>query len=326
MSLARTRFVALALLMAAAAPAQSETAAPPERVTFPSADGRTTLVGYVYTPRSAATARADEPGSGRDTRGVGNARSGEPGSGRQSGELNAGNVRVPAIVMMHGRAGAYSSRANGRYDAATLSQRHQMWGRLWADQGYVAILVDGFGPRGHPQGFPRFSYKTRPKELDEVTVRPLDAYGALAYLRTRPDVAPDRIALQGWSNGGSAALATMAPDAPGRAANMPGFRAALVFYPGCRLKHRFGRGFAPYAPVRVFHGSADEEVSPARCKRLVDRSRARGGDIEFTLYPGAVHSFDAPGRRQSEAANASAKADATAQAERFFAAQLRSPQ
>jgi carboxymethylenebutenolidase len=105
---------------------------------------------------------------------------------------------------------------------------------------------------------------------------------------------------------------------------MPGFRAALVFYPGCRLKHRFGRGFAPYAPVRVFHGSADEEVSPARCNRLVDRSRARGGDIEFTLYPGAVHGFDDPGRRrQSEAANASAKADATAQAERFFAEQLR---
>ncbi|HKA78629.1 MAG TPA: dienelactone hydrolase family protein [Xanthobacteraceae bacterium] len=316
-------------LMAAAAPAQTETTAPPERVTFPSADGRTTLVGYVYTPRNLGNARADEPGSGRvsSTRNAGNARADEPGSGRVSGERNAGNARVPAVVMMHGRAGAYSSRANGRYDAATLSQRHQMWGRLWADQGYVAILVDGFGPRGHPQGFPRFSYKSRPKELDEVTVRPLDAYGALAYLRTRPDVAPDRIALQGWSNGGSAALATMAPDAPGRAANMPGFRAALVFYPGCRLKHRFGRGFTPYAPVRVFHGSADEEVSPARCKRLVDRSRARGGDIEFTLYPGAVHGFDAPGaRRQSEAANASAKADATAQAERFFAAQLRSPQ
>src|SRR5215510_4379429 len=166
-------------LMAAAAPAQTETSAPPERVTFPSADGRTTLVGYVYTPRNPGNARADEPGSGR-----------------VSGERNAGNARVPAVVMMHGRAGAYSSRANGRYDAATLSQRHQMWGRLWADQGYVAILVDGFGPRGHPQGFPRFSYKSRPKELDEVTVRPLDAYGALAYLRTRPDVAPDRIALQ----------------------------------------------------------------------------------------------------------------------------------
>ena len=279
MNLARTRIAALTvLLVAAAGPARAETAAPPQRVTFPSADGRTTLVGYVYTPR------------------------------------DTGSARVPAVVMMHGRAGAYSSRANGRYDAATLSQRHQMWGRLWAAQGYVAILVDGFSPRGHPQGFPRFSYKVRPKEVDEVTVRPLDAYGALAYLRTRPDVAGDRMGLQGWSNGGSTALATMAPDAPGHAANMPGFRAALAFYPGCRLKHRFGRGFAPYAPVRVFHGSADEEVSSARCNRLVDRGRARGGDIEFTLYPARSTARRSRPQAPGEVANASAKADATAQA------------
>src|SRR6266702_170680 len=77
------------------------------------------------------------------------------------------------------------------------------------ERGYVAIMVDGFGPRGYPQGFPRFSYESRPAELNEVTIRPLDAYGALAYLRTRSDVLPDRIALQGWSNGGSAALSTM---------------------------------------------------------------------------------------------------------------------
>lgn len=265
-----------------------DAAALPERVTFPSADGRTTLVGYVYTPQET------------------------------------GKSRVPAVVMMHGRSGAYSTLADGRHDAATLSQRHQMWGRFWAAQGYVAILVDSFGPRGYPQGFPRFSYKDRPAALDEVTQRPLDAYGALAYLRTRPDVAPDRIGLQGWSNGGSAALATMAPAAPGLAANMQGFRAALVLYPGCGLKHRFDNGFAPYAPVRVFHGRADEEVSSARCRRLVERSRARGGDIAIEIYPGATHDFDDPGgKRQGVAANAIAKADAMARAERFFAEQLR---
>src|SRR5262245_55674487 len=85
----------------------------PERVTFPSRDRNTTLVGYVFAP-SNTTAPA------------------------------------PAVVMMHGRAGAYSALANGRYDAATLSQRHLMWGRLWAARGYLAVLVDGFGPRGYP--------------------------------------------------------------------------------------------------------------------------------------------------------------------------------
>jgi dienelactone hydrolase len=273
------------LALVSAAPAPPDGA--PERVAFPSADGRTTLAGYVFAPAGPRDAR------------------------------------VPAVVMMHGRQGAYSTRADGRYDAATLSQRHRMWGALWAARGYVAILVDGFGPRGYPQGFPRFSYQDRPQELDEVTVRPLDAYGALAYLRARADVIADRVGLQGWSNGGSAALATMAADAPGLAGHGPGFRAALVFYPGCGLRHRFDAGYRPYAPVRVFQGSADEEVSPKLCERLVERSRAQGGDVALTLYPDATHDFDDPGRRrQVDAANARAKADATAQAERFFAEQL----
>ena len=77
-------------------------------------------------------------------------------------------------------------------------------------------------------------------------------------LRERDDVIPDRIALQGWSNGGSAALATMASlSAPGVASLTPatGFRGALVFYPACGLKGQFDGGLIPYAPVRVFQGS-----------------------------------------------------------------------
>jgi dienelactone hydrolase len=227
--------------------------------------------------------------------------------------------------MMHGRAGAYSSLANGNYNATTLSKRHQEWGRLWAQQGYVAVLVDGFGPRGYPQGFGRFSYDARPEELNEVTVRPLDAYGALSYLRSRHDVIADHIGLQGWSNGGSASLATMSVTAPVIASPSPatGFRGALVFYPACGLKGQFSDGLIPYAPVRVFQGSADEEVSPKRCAELVDKSRVRGGDITFTLYPNATHDFDDPGEgRQSLEANAEARKDALSRAVEFFASVL----
>jgi carboxymethylenebutenolidase len=261
----------------------------PERVSFTSADGRTALVGYVFKPARMPAAR------------------------------------VPAVVMMHGRAGAYSSKAGGVFDASTLSQRHAMWGEFWAGTGYIAILVDGFGPRGHPQGFPRFSYEARPPELNEVTVRPLDAYGALAYLRARPDVLPDRIGLMGWSNGGSATLAALSADAPGIVAPTPatGFRAALAFYPACGLKGRFDGGYRPYAPVRVFHGTDDEEVSPRRCGSFVERSRALGGDIAIRFYEGATHGFDDPGRkRQRVPANAAAFEDATERARRFFAREL----
>jgi dienelactone hydrolase len=257
-----------------------------ERVSFPSADGKTTLTGYLFMP-----AKHTE--------------------------------RMPAVVMMHGRGGAYSKNAKDRYNASTISQRHRMWGDLWAANGYVAVLVDGFGPRGYPAGFPRFSYSTRPDAVNEVAVRPLDAYGALAWLRTRKDIDAERIGLQGWSNGGSAALATMAAGAGFAPTSLKGFNAALVFYPACGLRGRFDDGYRPYAPVRVFHGTADEEVSYRRCRALVERSRKDGGDIMIAIYPGATHGFDDPGRpRQANPANAKAKADAMAQALRFFAEQL----
>ena len=269
--------------------AASASAHMPERVTFPSADGKTNLVGYLFRP--------------------------EPGP----------SPRVPAVVMMHGRAGAYSSAAKGTYDASTLSGRHKAWGHLWTQAGYIAILVDGFGPRGYPQGFPRFSYKSRPADVDEVTIRPLDAYGALAYLRSRPDVIADRIALQGWSNGGSATLSAMSVDPPGMRAPTPatGFRAAISFYPACGLKDRFTGGYRPYAPVRIFHGSDDEEVSSARCRRFVEGSRDAGNDIEILIYDGATHGFDDPGRRRQRLrANARAAADAMERARAFLAKEL----
>jgi dienelactone hydrolase len=104
----------------------------------------------------------------------------------------------------------------------------------------------------------------------------------------------------------------------------PGFRGGLVFYPACRLKGQFEDGLVPYAPVRVFQGSADEEVSPRRREDLVDKSRVRGGDITFTLYPGATHDFDDPGTdRQSVPANVAAKQDAMPRAAAFLASVLK---
>jgi len=287
--IARLALTAL-LLGGASIAAVAERTVIPDKVTFPSADQKTTLVGYVFRPPQA------------------------------------GAERLPAVVMMHGRAGAYSQLANGTYDATTLSKRHKFWGETLAHEGYIAMLVDGFGPRGYPHGFPQHSYDQRPPGLDETTVRPLDAYGALAYLRSRPDVDPNAVGLLGWSNGGSATLAAMSADTPGLTDPSPqtGFRGGLAFYPACGLKGKFDDGYLPYAPVRVFIGAADEEVSPKRCEELVEKSEVKGGDIKISVYPGATHDFDDPGKkRASVEANAEAVSDAVPKALRFFAERLR---
>ena len=258
-----------------------------ETVHFRSADGQTNLVGYLYLP---------------------------PDQGPH-----------PAVIMLHGRAGAYSSLAHGVYNADTLSKRHTFWGEFWASHGYVALLVDSFGPRGYWQGFPRHSYANRQSEVSEQTVRPLDAYGALAYVQSRADVMPNRIGLQGWSNGGMTALVTMSKRAPGIPQPTPdkGFRAALVFYPGCGMEAVQG-SYAPYAPILLFVALADEEVSPMKCENLAQRVRTTGGPLELITYPGAEHSFDDPSTgKQRHQANATATQDAVQRAEKFFEAQLK---
>jgi carboxymethylenebutenolidase len=275
----RSRFwlIAAALISTAFATAAR---ADPETVFFKSADGATDIVGYLFRP--------------------------------------AGAGPHPAIVMLHGRAGPYSANDNAgctlvargtasACNASTLSKRHAMWGEFWAARGVLALLPDSFGPRGKAHGFPRFSHEDPDRDsVNEKTVRPLDAEGALAYLRARDDVTPDRIVLQGWSNGGSTALNVMI-----RQGAKPGFRAALAFYPGCGRAALLENTVVTSAPITMFLGTDDEEVSPAICQHVAQRSIDAGTKMSVALYPGATHDFDDPGeKRQGVPGNVAAKADA----------------
>jgi carboxymethylenebutenolidase len=108
-------------------------------------------------------------------------------------------------------------------------------------------------------------------------------------------------------------------DTPSRPNDMKGFVAALAFYPACELKGAFEDGYKPYAPVHVLMGLADEEVSPKRCKELVEASYAHGGKITIYLYDGASHDFDDPSAsHQKVEANAKATEDAKKRATAFF--------
>jgi carboxymethylenebutenolidase len=279
--------VALPLLFASTAFAE------PETVYFKSADGETEIVAYLFKPKEAGP------------RG--------------------------AVVMLHGRAGPYSANVNADCtlvartvpspcNAATLSKRHMMWGDYWAARGYVALLPDSFGPRGKAHGFGRGTHDDPDRDdVNERTVRPLDAEAALGFLRTRKDVLPQRIFVQGWSNGGSTALNVMIRQgmirqgmgggAGGGARS--GFRAALVFYPGCGKAALLERTVTTTTPIAMFLGTDDEEVSPTICQHVAERSLAAGTKIDVTLYQGATHDFDDPGeKRQSVPANAAAKEDA----------------
>jgi carboxymethylenebutenolidase len=257
----------------------------PDTLHFPSRDGRTDLVGYLFRP----TVRKAGPAA--------------------------------AVVQLHGRRGPYSILAKGRYDATTLTQRHLFWARFWAERGCFALIVDSFGPRGFPEGFAAGTHAQRPAEIDEARVRPLDAYGGLQFLAQHAEIDPARIGLQGWSNGGSTALAAMATGTLQSVGLAPdaGFRAALAFYPGCGLNDAFRDGYTAYAPVQILIGTSDEEVSPQRCEALVADNRRPDNPLAMTVYQQATHDFDDPGtKRQSVAANVAALGDATKTAAAFM--------
>jgi dienelactone hydrolase len=273
----------LTLVLACALPLFSASAsqADPQTVFFNSSDGATEIVGYLFKPAT-------------------------PGP-------------HPAIVLLHGRAGPYSANDNphctfvsrsarSTCNASTLSKRHVMWGEFWAARGVLALLPDSFGPRGKAHGFGRFSHGDPDRDdVNEKTVRPLDAEGAFEFLRRRDDIVRDRIFLQGWSNGGSTALNVMIRQGT----RAGGFRAALAFYPGCGREALLAPKITTSAPITMFLGSDDEEVAPTLCQQVAQRSIENAKPVSVAFYSGATHDFDDPGqRRQSVPGNVAAKANA----------------
>jgi dienelactone hydrolase len=265
--------------------------AEPTTVYFASADNRTRLVGYLFAPQT-------------------------PGP-------------HPAVVMLHGRGGPYSSNINKECtlvakgngspcNASSLSKRHAEWGAYWADHGYLALLPDSFGPRNKGHGFGRFTHgEPERDDVNERTVRPLDAEGALRYLQSRDDVVPGHIFLQGWSNGASTVLNVMYRQ------TLPpsgGFHAAMALYPGCGSDALISQDYKTAVPVTVFLASDDEEVSPVACHRVLDSAVGNGNPINIVDYVGATHDFDDPGKkRQSVVANRAAREDVLHRASELFA-------
>src|SRR4051794_22091803 len=167
----------------------------------------------------------------------------------------AGNHRFPAVVLMHGCSGLWS-KSDGNQPQRAIKR----WLEQLQAHGYVAIAVDSFSPRGVKAVCGRDPSRTG---VNEVADRASDAFAALTYLRSLSYVSPQRIAVLGWSNGGSTAPATVGAKAPVQPPAAGGFQAAVAFYPGCGLRGAF-KPYRPTVPTRVL-GAARDPLA-AGCK------------------------------------------------------------
>jgi dienelactone hydrolase len=192
--------------------------------------------------------------------------------------INPGDTgrSFPVVVFMHacdGLVNTRTGRVRPRY--ATLANRLR-------NTGMAVLLVDSFNPRGFEE-----ICTTPPKArgIDEPT-RPLDAYGALKYLRERRDINPDKIAVVGWGAAGIL-QAIDKNSAQLLEVNNRGFSAAVAFYPVCT-------SFSPYAATLVLVGEKDTYNPPHACLGVAAKGSKEAASLEVKVYPDAYHSFDAP--------------------------------
>ena len=192
----------------------------------------------------------------------------------------AGEGPFPAVVQLHGCGG--------------LEEESYRWARWFADHGYVALVVDSFGPR-QVKG----DCRSGPDE-PPVTARFDDAFGALRYLQSLPYVRADRVAAIGWSQGGVYAMSVInGPSlerAKKRGVALPavGFAAGIGVYPGGCFSLVNEQAIRP---LLVLIGGADDWTPAAKCAEMVDAMRGRGADASIVIYPGAYHYFDVEGQK-----------------------------
>ncbi len=181
--------------------------------------------------------------------------------------------KVPAVVLLHGSAG-------------NAEERGETYGPSLAAMGVAVMVVETYSSRPNLGT----SFIQRVVHITESMFL-ADAYGALRYLATRPDIDAHHVVLAGFSYGGMAATYGLYAQVADRLAP-PGLRFVghVAFYAPCIA--RFSDSRTTGAPLLMLYGADDQLIRPDRCAQVTDDLRRGGSQVTVISYPGAVHQWD----------------------------------
>lgn len=181
---------------------------------------------------------------------------------------------APAIVILHSSGGIDST---GSFYARKLNKL-----------GIATLELDMWAARGLAGGTAE-----RPATIQETIP---DAYSALAYLATQPEIDPTRIGVMGFSWGGVVSMLT-ATEQYAPPAEFPfAFAAHIAHYPVCWVYNIIpGFEFTALsgAPVMIQAAELDDYDLPSSCQTVVDTVPTEQQElVTFNFYEGAYHGWD----------------------------------
>ena len=184
------------------------------------------------------------------------------------------------VVALHGCGGLFAATGDRQ---GQLNARHQAMADLLVAQGYAVVFPDSLNPRGVAQ---LCTQKIGARTISQ-TERRRDALATLNWVAAQAWATPSKIALLGWSHGGSAVLASTQQQHPEVLAQSVRAAVAIAFYPGCSAAAR--ANYQPNAPLILMLGEKDDWTPPGPCIAL---GQAVGAEVN--VFADSHHDFDNP--------------------------------
>jgi carboxymethylenebutenolidase len=172
----------------------------------------------------------------------------------------------------------------------------------FAKEGYVALAPDLY--RGKVATDPDTAHQLMRGLPEDRAMR--DLKGAVAVLRSRPDVDPKRIGAVGWCMGGGYSLSLALAE--------PTLAGAVIYYG--RLVTDDAAIKSLQVPLLGNFGGQDKGIPPESVREFERKAKAAGKSVDFKIYPDAGHGFASSSDPNTFRAD-DAK-DAYARTEKFF--------